>query len=99
MHSLGRGLVEDPLSLSNEMRCRAAVPRSATLSDKLCEMGGARGVDVCATRPSSGAEGGSTPLSAFKLLPLLAGRPIVERLAGDARRRAGRSMSLSELVR
>jgi hypothetical protein len=30
---LGRGLVDDPLPLSNETRCRGDVSRSTTLSD------------------------------------------------------------------
>jgi hypothetical protein len=90
-NSLGRGLVDDPLSLSYEMRPRGGVPRSTALSDKLCEMGGAtaataavRAPDVCAKR-ASGVKGESWT-SVLLLLLLLARAPRAERAAGEERR-------------
>jgi len=56
---LGRGLVDDPLSLSNETRCREGVPPSTALSDWLCEIGGARGTDD--GKRVSNVEAGSSP--------------------------------------
>ncbi len=80
------------------------VPRSAALSDKFCEMGGAaaaaaavRAADVCAKRASGVKEGASWTSVLLPLL-LLARAPRAERAAGEERRREGRAVSLSELV-
>ena len=91
---LGRGLTDDPLSLSNEMRCRGRVLNSAALSEKLCEIGwAARGtVDDCAKRVSGVVvvvvvvEGRGGVPSALPLLLLLGRVPVAERPAGDMRR-------------
>lgn len=90
-YSLGRGLVDDPLSLSNETRCRGEVP-STTPSDVLCEICGARGADVCMKRASAVEEFSRPSLS------LSARGPTGERPAGEERRSEGRAESLSELV-
>jgi len=95
-NSLGRGLVDDPLSLSYEMRPRGEVPRSAALSDKFCEAA-VRVADVCAKRASGVKEGASWTSVLLPLL-LLTRAPRAERAAGEERRREGRAVSLSELV-
>ena len=81
------------------MRPRGGVPRSAALSDKFCEMGGAavRAADVCAKRASGVKEGASWTSVLLPLL-LLTRAPRAERAAGEERRREGRAVSLSELV-
>lgn len=89
-NSPGRGLVDDPLSLSNEMRCRGRVENSAALSERLWATGrGARRGKVCAAmcascvivefegRPSNEAPSG-LPLLLLLLLLLLLRRPAGE---------------------
>jgi hypothetical protein len=89
---LGRGLVDDSLSLSNETRCRDGVSASTAPSDWLYAICGACGTDVRGKRDSR-VEGRSSPSE----LPWFVRGAMAER-AGEGRRREGRAESLSELV-
>ena len=82
--------MDDPLSLSNEMRCRGRVEYSAALSEKLWEIRGARRgkVDVCATCASCVivVEEGRRSNEAPSGLPLLL---LLRRVLATAARPAG----------
>ena len=91
---LGRGLVDDPLSLSKETRCRDGVSRSTALSDTLWGIGWvARNTGGDGKRISD-VEGSSEPPKA----PLFIRRLAAERPTGDDPKSEGRADSLSELV-
>ena len=90
---LGRGLLDDPFSLSNETRCRGGVSRSTALSDTLWGRA-AREIDGGSDdKRVSDVEGSPEPPNA----PLIR-RLVAERPTGDDRRSVGRADSLSELV-
>lgn len=78
------------------MRPRWRFPRSATLSDRLCEMGGAPRVVGVGAKRASNAEGESW--RSVLLPPLLARGPRTERPKDEERKWEGRAVSLSELV-
>ena len=78
----GRGLVDDPLSLSNETRCRDGVSRSTALSDTLWGIGRAARETVGGGRRVSDVEG----ISELSKVPLFIRRLVAERPTGDERR-------------